>query len=364
MDTQQFDIDDFGREKFMRLAELSGKDHSLVRELQREVIAPNAASIVDAFYARLRREPEFERILMANRARLENLKMTYRRYLLSFGVDFESADYFRERARIGAIHASVGVPLNLYVAAGRLLQQLIISHIRARAPDDRRGRALVDLVIKLTTLDTSLAIESYHGTRVGALKSSLQALRARGEELVRDLSTDALTGVASRRGVLETLQSTLDDSRRHAHRAGVILLDLDHFKQINDRHGHGAGDKVLQVAAARIRSSLRSMDTVGRYGGDEFLIILPTVEPTTSLRIAERVRLTLGGGLVHAKDVTVRVTASQGIALSDGSEYPQVVIERADAALYAAKRAGRDRVVSADDSLVSPSTPALRGSSR
>jgi hypothetical protein len=74
------------------VAELSSEDHSLVRELQREVIVPNAASIADAFYARLRREPEFERILMANRARLENLKMTCRRYLLSFGVDFESAD--------------------------------------------------------------------------------------------------------------------------------------------------------------------------------------------------------------------------------------------------------------------------------
>jgi diguanylate cyclase (GGDEF)-like protein len=364
MDTQQFDIDDLEREKFIRLAELSSEDHSLVRELQCQVIAPNAASIVDAFYAHLRREPEFETILMTNRARLENLKMTYQRYLLSFGVDFESADYFRERMRIGAIHASVGVPLSLYVAAGRLLQQLIISHIRARTRDDRRGRALVDLVIKLTTLDTSLAIETYHGTCVGELKSSLQALRARGEKLVQVLSTDTLTGVASRRGVLETLQSTLDRSRRHAQRTGVILLDLDHFKQINDRHGHGAGDKVLQVAAARIRSALRSMDTVGRYGGDEFLIILPAVEPTTSLRIAERVRLTLGGGLVHTKGVTMRVTVSQGIAVSDGSEYPQVVIERADAALYAAKRAGRDRVVSADDSLASPSAPALRGSRR
>ena len=362
MDTQPFDIDDSGRRKFVRLAELSSEDHSLVRELQCEVIAPNATSIVDVFYARLRSEPEFETILMSNRAQVENLKMTYRRYLLSFGVDFESADYFRERVRIGAIHASVGVPLSLYLAAGRQLQQLIISHIRAL--DDRRGRALVDLVIKLTTLDTSLAIETYHGTRVGALKNSLRALRARGEKLVQVLSTDALTGVASRRGVLETLQSTLDHSRRHAHRAGVILLDLDHFKEINDRHGHGAGDKVLQVAAARIRSSLRSMDTVGRYGGDEFLIILPTVEPTTSVRIAERVRLALGGGLVHAGGVTVRVTASQGIAVSDGSEYPQILIERADAALYAAKRAGRDRVVSADDSLVSPSIPALRGTSR
>lgn len=187
MDTQKFDFDDLEREKFVRLAELSSEDHSLVRELQREVIAPNAASIVDAFYERLRREPEFETILKANRARIEDLKITYRRYLLSFGVDFESADYFRERLRIGAVHASVGVPLSLYLAAGRLLQQLTISHVLARARGERRGHALVDLVLKLTTMDTSLAIETYHGTRVGTLESSVEALRTREEKLVQVL---------------------------------------------------------------------------------------------------------------------------------------------------------------------------------
>jgi diguanylate cyclase (GGDEF)-like protein len=359
MDTQQFEIDDLGREKFVRLAELSSEDHVLVRELQHEVIAPNATSIVDTFYERLRTEPEFGTILPTNSVRVEDLKITYRRYLLSLGVDFASADYFRDRLRIGAIHASVGVPLSLYVAAGRLLQQLIINHVLVHARDDRRGRTLVDLVLKLTTLDTSLVIEAYHRTRVGSLKSSIEALRTRGENLVQALSTDALTGVASRRSVLKTLQNTLDHSHRHAQWAGVILLDLDHFKQINDRHGHRTGDKVLEVAAARIRTSLRPMDTVGRYGGDEFLIILPGGEPATSLKIAERVQLKLSSDLVHANGVPVRVTASQGIAVSDGSEDPQVVIERADAALYTAKRAGRDRFVSASDCLANSSDAAL-----
>ena len=359
MDKPQFDVDDLGREKFVRLAELSSRDHGPARELQREVIAPNAASIIDTFYERLRTEPEFGIILPTNGARVEDLKMTYRRYLLSFGVDFSSADYFRDRLRIGAIHASVGVPLSLYIAAGRLLQQLIIDHVLVYTDDYRRGRTLVDLVLKLTTLDTTLVIEAYHGTRVGALRNSIEALRTREENLAQALSTDALTEVASRRSVLETLQSTLDHSHRHAQWAGVILLDLDHFKQINDRHGHRTGDKVLEVAATRIRTSLRPMDTVGRYGGDEFLIVLPGGEPATSLKIAERVQLKLSSDLVHANGATIRITASQGIAVSDGSEDPQVVIERADAALYTAKRAGRDRLVSASDCLTNPSDAAL-----
>jgi diguanylate cyclase (GGDEF)-like protein len=325
---------------------------------------PNAANIVNAFYERLREEPEFATILSTNDARIEVLKLTYRRYLLSFGVDFESAEYFRERLRIGAVHASVGVPLSLYVAAGRQLQQLIISHILAHGGDNRRARILVDLVLKLMTLDTSLVIETYHGTRVGALKSSVEALSARGEKLVQALSTDTLTGVASRRSVLETLQSALDHSRHHAQQTGVILLDLDHFKQINDRHGHGTGDKVLEVAAARIRSSIRPNDTVGRYGGEEFLLILPAVEPATSVRIAERVQMNLSDDLVHTDSVTIRITASQGIALSDGSEDPQAVIERADTALYAAKRAGRDCIVSAEDCLSDSSDSALRTPAR
>jgi diguanylate cyclase (GGDEF)-like protein len=199
---------------------------------------------------------------------------------------------------------------------------------------------------------------------VGALKNSIAALRARGENLAKALSTDALTGVASRRRVLETLRSTLDHSHRQAHWAGVILLDLDHFKQINDRHGHRTGDKVLEVAAARIRSSLRPVDTVGRYGGDEFLIILPGGEPATSLRIAERVRRSLSSDLVHGDGVTVRVTASQGVVVSDGSEKPVAVIERADEALYTAKRAGRDQIVSAGDCLADLPGAALRARGR
>jgi two-component system cell cycle response regulator len=348
MKPQQLDVEDFGRARFVHLADLSSEDHDLVCELQREVIAPNAASIVDAFHQRLKKEPEFEHILSANGVRVENLKKTYQRYLLSFGVDFESADYFRERLRIGAIHASVGVPLSLYVAAGRMMQQLMIDRILAHPSDARRARALVDLVLKLTALDASLVIEAYHGTRVGALKNSVEALRARGEKLVQVLSTDALTGVASRRSVLQTLQRTLDHSRRRAQPTGVILLDLDHFKQINDLHGHGTGDKVLHVAAARMRSALRPMDTVGRYGGDEFLIILPAAKAQSSLRIAERVRRKLSADLVQANGVAVRVTASQGVAVSDRSEESRAVIEHADAALYAAKRAGRDCVMGAD----------------
>lgn len=344
-------IDQSGREAFLRLAGLVAADHPAVSELQREIIAPNAQAIIDDFYGHLREAPEFEKILSANGSRIEGLKTTYRRYLLNFGVDFESPGYFQDRLRIGAIHAAVGVPLSMYVTSGNLLQQLLVDRIFARFSDMAHARNLMELVFKLTALDTALVIEAYHGTRVGELETSVEALRVRGERLAHDLSTDALTGVTSRRSLLEALARTLEQAGREGQRVGLIVLDLDHFKQINDRYGHGAGDKVLQVTAARIRSSLRPTDTVGRYGGEEFLIILPNTDLPSSIRIAERVRSSLNKDAVHTNDERISVTASQGVAVCDGSEDAKSLIERADAALYAAKRAGRDRIVAAEQTV-------------
>lgn len=360
MDLESVEFDALGRAKFVRLAGLSRADRDLATTLQREVIAPHAEGIVDAFYSCLQREPDFVTVLTASDTRTKKLKTAYLRYLLSFGVDFDCADYFRERVRIGAIHAAVGVPLSLYVAAGRLLQQLLIDRVVADFPVAADARPLTNLVLKLTTLDTSLVVEAYYGKRVGALESSMETLRAHGEALAKDLSTDSLTGVASRRSVLNTLKSTLAKAHRDGRRAGIILLDLDHFKQINDRHGHGAGDKVLRVAAARIRTSLRPLDTVGRYGGEEFLIVLPDAEIATCLRVAERVRRVLNADAINVDGAAVAVTASQGVAVSDGLLNPGVLVERADAALYAAKHAGRNRVATAEDSGASVSVTAGR----
>lgn len=345
MQVGAIEIDGPGRAKFVRLAGLSCADHGLAARLQREVISPHAEEIVDAFYGHLRREPDFLTILGANDARIANLKTAYLRYLLSFGVDFDSRDYFRERMRIGAIHAAVGVPLSLYVTAGRVLQQLLVDRVVADVPDADDARPLTNLVLNLTTLDTSLVVEAYHGTRIEALESSVETLRAHGEALARDLSTDTLTGVASRRSVLDILEYARRDGRRN----GVILLDLDHFKRINDRHGHGAGDEVLRVAAKRIRASLRPLDTVGRYGGEEFLIVLPDAGLATCQLVAERVRGVLNADAVNVNGVEIFVTASQGIAVDDDATDPGALVERADAALYAAKRAGRDCIATAEE---------------
>jgi diguanylate cyclase (GGDEF)-like protein len=188
----------------------------------------------------------------------------------------------------------------------------------------------------------------------------VETLRARGEALARDLSTDALTGVASRRSVLEILEHALENARDDGRCTGIILLDLDHFKRINDRHGHGAGDEVLRVTAARIHASLRPLDTIGRYGGEEFLIVLPDADLATCRLVAERGRRVLNADAVNVDGVAVPVSASQGIAVSDGTMAASRLVECADAALYAAKRAGRDRVATPEDVDHPASAAALR----
>jgi diguanylate cyclase (GGDEF)-like protein len=148
----------------------------------------------------------------------------------------------------------------------------------------------------------------------------------------------------------------------HANRAekplAAVMLDLDHFKQINDTFGHGRGDDVLAAAAEAMRSALRESDFVGRYGGEEFLILLPDTDAEGAMRVAESVRAVIS--TISVPTVTQNVTASLGVAvLGDDGIDGETLTRAADRALYAAKSLGRDRVASAGAvPLSAPASPA------
>jgi diguanylate cyclase (GGDEF)-like protein len=162
--------------------------------------------------------------------------------------------------------------------------------------------------------------------------------------------TDTLTGFHNRRGLAQFGQREVDRARRFSRPLSLIMIDLDHFKQINDEFGHTAGDQVLSTIAGRIRNTVRELDILGRYGGDEFVVILPETDLFTASAVAERIRQHLLEPMVlpavqPSRDSLV-VTASIGVTRAS----PDVVelldlIDRADKAAYAAKSAGRDRVV-------------------
>jgi len=157
--------------------------------------------------------------------------------------------------------------------------------------------------------------------------------------------TDPLTGLANRRALETALESAVSRAKRHRFDLSVIFLDVDHFKQFNDRFGHKVGDEVLRVVARVLLSTVRAEDVAGRYGGEEFLVVLPDIDLAGSVTVAERIRTA-----VRALNLPLPpVTISLGVAtLEAQSSSVAALVAKADRALYVSKRSGRDRVTHFD----------------
>ena len=168
------------------------------------------------------------------------------------------------------------------------------------------------------------------------------------EDMVARLSlTDELTGVANRRAIINTLEHELARSQRTGTPLTLAMLDLDHFKQINDAHGHNAGDNVLREVTRRLKGALRQADFIGRFGGEEFLLILIGTSTDSAIRALERCRRAVSATPIQAtRDVSLTVTASFGYCTVQPGveEDAHTLLLRADEALYAGKAAGRDCV--------------------
>jgi diguanylate cyclase (GGDEF)-like protein len=172
-----------------------------------------------------------------------------------------------------------------------------------------------------------------------------QLLTAR-EALREQATKDHLTGLWNRRSILEMLEREVARAQRDGRPVGLIVADLDFFKQVNDTRGHQAGDVVLRETARRMQSAVRPYDTLGRYGGEEFLVVLPNCDAARSLQIAERLHRCVGERPVDLPEATVPVTLSVGVTASGAEPIPaETLLKVADDALLKAKRDGRDRVV-------------------
>jgi two-component system, cell cycle response regulator len=184
------------------------------------------------------------------------------------------------------------------------------------------------------------------GTHILKLVAMDPLERAFHETLLDQSTKDPLTGLGNRGATLAELQSRFELSRRHGRPISVIMCDLDHFKQINDEHGHGAGDIVLAGFGERVRQNLRGTDLAGRIGGEEFLLVLPETEAEGALLLAERLRASLSDAPHILPAGPIQVTCSLGVAQWIQEDRDAgALLGRADEALYAAKHQGRNRVV-------------------
>jgi len=170
-------------------------------------------------------------------------------------------------------------------------------------------------------------------------------MEKKNSELERLAYFDTLTGLLNRRAILEKMDEWLRQVRRYQDHLSVVMVDLDHFKLVNDTHGHRVGDRVLSDVAGLMRRTIRQTDFCGRYGGEEFLIILPRTDACGAAVMAERIRAAVAGTPMRVPSAsTFTVTASFGAAECCDGDNEDLLICRADLALYRAKERGRNCV--------------------
>lgn len=178
----------------------------------------------------------------------------------------------------------------------------------------------------------------------GKLRQMTASLSVRSQTMERAALTDGLTGMQNRRYFDDALREYLAEFRRIERPVGLIILDLDHFKRVNDTYGHDTGDEVLKAVAACLKDITRYHDVVARLGGEEFAVVAPNMDIDMLSRFAERIRKTVAGRPIISGKTRLTITASIGLALWDRKESVEELFRRADAKLYSAKRDGRNRV--------------------
>jgi len=245
--------------------------------------------------------------------------------------DSSAAD-FEERLRYAQSEAAL--------ATARAAQEN--AQLRTQAVETRFRYTLLAGVLALCTLAVGATLYAQQ-------RRHAAALRERGRELEHAVATDFLTSVHSRRHLTEAGRAAVTDAQGIEHTLAVAVVDVDHFKRINDRYGHAVGDDMLKAVASAMRAACRDSDLIGRYGGEEFAVLLRDIPPERARAAAERLREAVAGVALRVGEDVITATASVGVAcLRPGDIDFDRVLVRADRALYRAKAEGRNRVVMAD----------------
>jgi diguanylate cyclase (GGDEF)-like protein len=216
---------------------------------------------------------------------------------------------------------------------------VLTAEVRVEARDGTIGWALLEA--------RTLALPERTAIMLGFADIGAQK---RSEEALRELATtDPLTGALNRRQLFELAADETRRADRYVRPLCFAMLDLDHFKAVNDRHGHTAGDEALRIVAAAVRAGLRSHDLLARYGGEEFAVVLPETSLDTARAAMDRIRAAIAALRFDVGGAALRLTVSAGVVAWTAGETLGTVLDRADAALYEAKRRGRNQVVAAPE---------------
>jgi len=346
---------------------LNAEHGKLAERIRSEVINGKADVFVGSCCAALARERGFA--LIERNIGIESFKQTWTHHLQCYGRDFDTCEYFGERLSIAAAYARAKIPLSILQLQHCFTQQMLITDLSVKFAENASAvQPLIECILKLTSLDLYLTAEGYHLPEIGELRKALENLRKETSRLHQEASIDQLTGIMNYASLMESLEHQINIAHKDMHKkqkgpAGnilcVIMTDLDFFKDINDTYGHVVGDFVLRHVASRIQAAVRDFDMVGRFGGEEFVIIMTNANLELAKVIAERIRKGVMDTPLHLKELSIGVTISLGVAMLRKGEHKEALLERADTAMYEAKRAGRNRVMIATDADDSRTLPEL-----
>ena len=255
--------------------------------------------------------------------------------LEAYLADHPQSDSTRRIVREG-MRSSLTAPL---VARGRPIGFVFFSSLRPHAFSSEHTGLFREIAGQLSLIvEKSLLIED--------LAAANRKLLEAQEALQHQAAHDPLTTLWNRRGMVDVLGMELSRADREGSSLAVLVIDIDHFKQVNDVHGHAVGDEVLRETARRLQRGLRTTEVVGRWGGDEFIAVLRPCTLETAMRVAERSRIQVESLPILTRIGPIQLTVTVGAVVcpAGGAASPDRLIESADQALYRAKRAGRNRV--------------------
>ena len=255
--------------------------------------------------------------------------------LEAYLADHPQSDSTRRIVREG-MRSSLTAPL---VARGRPIGFIFFSSLRPHAFGDPHTELFRQIAGQLSLIvEKSLLLED--------LAAANRKLLEAQETLQHQAAHDPLTTLWNRRGMVDVLGMELSRADREGSSLAVLVIDIDHFKQVNDVHGHAVGDDVLRETARRLQRGLRTTEVVGRWGGDEFIAVLRPCTLETAMRVAERSRVQVESLPILTRIGPIQLTVTVGAVVcpAGGAASPDRLIESADQALYRAKRAGRNRV--------------------
>lgn len=318
-------------------------DQAMTRKLHSVLTADSVATRVDACLASLAHLPDFSPAGQNDFG--EAFRQGWIDYLNSFGLDFDTPAYFAGRRNFPAACAHAGIPLAVWHLQHSLMLQSIVECLSTREHPADDIRLLSAHAMKLGALDAFLATEAHREAQIDALQKALAEAEEEISRLHHKTSTDHLTGLTSFSSLMEKLEQQVRKAEERGQPLCVLMADLDFFKKVNDTYGHLVGDMVLRHTAQRIRAAVRDFDIVGRFGGEEFTVVLKNTDIALAQVIAERIRDEIGSTPMHVKGVNISITISLGGALLRHGETKEALLDRADTALYEAKQTGRNRVV-------------------